>query len=238
MSSAAPRALQHHPSRGLVFCPSPRCPRKTLPNAKPREPSPGRQAAIAKPREETHLRILRGGVEPGGEAEWTRGADGVSPAARHDHSCLAPLLNREDPLGPITRSLASERPQRAETHETPRDEPGNVSDVLTARGPYPAPLRVGNEFQRTSPQQRWTTYANETPGTSPEHPLDPAAARARDKRALASMSPAGREKLLWTRDGSLIRRDVERNRVETDSDQREFGSDLDQGAPVGALSPE
>ena len=109
-----------------------------------------RQAAIAKPRDERHLRIWRGGCEPGGEAEWTRGADGVSPVARHDHSYLAPLLNRENPLGPITRSLASERPQRAETHETPRDEPGNVSGVLTARGPYPAPLRVGNELQRTS----------------------------------------------------------------------------------------
>ena len=81
---------------------------------------PRRQAAVAKPRDETHLLIWRGGCEPGGEAEWTRGADGVRPVAQHDHSCLAPLLNREDPLGPITRSLASERPQRAETHETPK----------------------------------------------------------------------------------------------------------------------
>ena len=68
--------------------------------------------------------------------------------------------------------------------------------------------------------------------------MDPAAARARDKRALASMSPAGREKLLWTRDGSLILRDVERNGVKAYGDQRELGSDLDQGAPVRALSPE
>ena len=75
----------------------------------------------------------------------------MSPVARHDHSCLAPLLNRGDPLEPITRSLASERPQRAETHETPRDESGTVSGMLTAKGSYPAPLRVGNELQRASP---------------------------------------------------------------------------------------
>ena len=112
---------------------------------------PRRQAAVAKPRDETHLLIWRGGCEPGGEAEWTRGADGVRPVAQHDHSCLAPLLNREEPLGPITRSLASERPQRAETHETPRDELGKVSGVLTATYSDPAPLRVGNELQRASP---------------------------------------------------------------------------------------
>ena len=52
------------------------------------------------------------------------------------------------------------------------------------------------------------------------------------------MSPADREKLLWTRDGSLSLRDVERNGVKAYGDQRELGSDLDQGAPVGALSPE
>lgn len=52
------------------------------------------------------------------------------------------------------------------------------------------------------------------------------------------MSPAGREKPFWTRDGSLIRRDEERNRVKADGDQRELRSDLDQGTPVGALAPE
>ena len=52
------------------------------------------------------------------------------------------------------------------------------------------------------------------------------------------MSPAGREKPLWTRVGSLVLRDIERNGAKAYGDQRELGSDLNQGAPVGALSPE